>query len=109
EEQRAVRRLGAGRAQPRVDVALNGRRQAEPAEALGEVHPREALVVLRAAELDRLRGLRIVLGEELVDERVDACEVVHGDRAYRGYFVVAMPPSTGITAPVTYAPARLAR
>jgi hypothetical protein len=50
-----------------------------------------------------------VLGEELVDERVDACEVVHGDRAYRGYFVVAMPPSTGMTAPVTYAPARLAR
>ena len=30
------------------------------------------------------------------------------DEAAR-YFVVAMPPSTGMTAPVTYAPARLAR
>jgi hypothetical protein len=29
--------------------------------------------------------------------------------AFDGYFVVAMPPSTGMTAPVTYEPARLAR
>ena len=52
EEQRAVRRRRAGLAQAPVDVALHRRREAEAAEALREVHPREAEVVLRATELD---------------------------------------------------------
>ena len=44
---------------------------------------------------------RVVLGEQVVDERVDACEVVSHAVGDASYFVVAMPPSTGMTAPVT--------
>ena len=62
----AVRDRRAGGEQLGVDGVLQLRRQAETAEALGEVHPRETEVVLRAEELGGRRRLRIELREKVV-------------------------------------------
>ena len=57
----------AGGAEPLLDLALQRAAHAEPAEALREVDPGEAEVVLRAAELDGIVGRRVELGEQLVE------------------------------------------
>jgi len=63
--------------EPFVDALLQLGVEPEPAESLREVHPAQAQVVLGAPELDvgrRGRGVRL---EELVDQRVDAGNVLH--------------------------------
>jgi hypothetical protein len=59
------RRTGGG--EPLVDRLLQLRGLAETAVALGEVDPRETLVELRAQEGRGVGGLRIEVGEELLD------------------------------------------
>ena len=67
EEQTRSGARSAGFAESPVDLALHAGPQPEPAVALGEVHPRQAGVVLRASELECRHGLRVVRGEQLVD------------------------------------------
>ena len=59
-----------GLPQGAVDDALVRRGQVEPAPALGEVHPRQAEVVLEAAEGDRVAAVALVdqAGGQLLDE-----------------------------------------
>ena len=53
-----------------------------PPKPFGEVHPGETAVVLGAAERDLIGGAGVVLGEQLVDERIHAGKVVgHGEHA----------------------------
>jgi hypothetical protein len=67
--------MTTGFAQAALDVALQLRRQAEPAETFGERDPRQAAVVLRAPEGLELSGRGVVRGEQVVDRLVDAREV----------------------------------
>ena len=55
-----------GRGELRVHEVLELGRHAEATEPLGEVHPREALVVLRAEHFGGLGGAGRELGEQLV-------------------------------------------
>ncbi len=72
--QHRVRRARA--AQPIVDDLLMVRIDAEPSSPFGEVHPREAVVELRAEELLRVGLARWMVVQQLVD-RV-AHSVFHG-------------------------------
>src|SRR5689334_4546244 len=72
--------LHAGLTETLLDDALQLRVGAEPAVALGEVHPREAHVVLGAAERQPVGG--VVLREELIGESEDLLGV-HGRRLRR--------------------------
>ena len=85
EEQHALRRRGAGLAEPGLDVALHPGLDAEAPESLGKVDPRQAAVVLRAAERHRVGRAGIVRGQQIVDECIDLGGVVgHGRSLFRG-------------------------
>ena len=73
EERRRIRRLRAGGTEPTLDELVQVGPHAEPAEALGEVHPGQAGVVASAAERDVVGGLRIVRREQRVERRLHSC------------------------------------
>ena len=68
-------------AEPALDHPLERRVDAEPAEADGEVHPRESEVVLRAA--GTRPGRRRRGPDQLVGERFDLLGVSHGQSVGR--------------------------
>src|SRR5204863_5761806 len=85
--QHALHGRCTGLAQTGVDVALQPAFETETTEALGEVHPGQPPVVLRAPERDRVGRAGIVRSQEVVDERVDLRSVrrnviAHGAGAY---------------------------
>ncbi len=80
EEVAGTRVGGARRVDAPVDVPLGHRGEAEAAVALGEVDPGEPQVVLAAAELGLVDGVRIDVGQQLVDPLGDqgGSGVTHG-------------------------------
>ena len=85
---------GTGALQAVVDDLLQLRVEPEAAESRREVHPRQPEVVLRGPEVTRRGLLRVVLGEEAVDELVDSRGVGH---RYRVSSVHAPTPGAPYT------------
>ena len=67
-----------GFAEAPVDVTLHDRGKVQAAESFGEVHPRQAPVVLRAAKHGLFGALGVVRMQQIVDHGVDAGEIVVG-------------------------------
>jgi hypothetical protein len=84
EEDAAAALCSTGRTQPALDFALQRGTHAEPAVTDREVHPRQARVVLRAAERKRALAARIVLREERIDRSMHPLRVVIARSGFHG-------------------------